>query len=455
MEKKFDEIVNHLITSGFVYPDSEIYGGLSNSWDYGPLGVELKNNIKRAYWKKFVQESPTNVGIDAAILMNPGVWKATGHVATFSDPLIDCKACHARHRADNLIEEQFPDVDVHGMSQEQMMEFIRTNKVKCPVCGKSEFTDIRQFNMMFRTHIGVTEASESLVYLRPETAQGMFVNFKNVQRSTRKKIPFGICAIGKSFRNEITPGNFIFRVREFEQMECEFFCKPGTDLEWFKYWKDYSLKFLESLGIKEENLRYRDHEPAELAFYSKGTCDVEYKFPFGWGEILGVADRTDYDLKRHMDASKESLEYLDPETNEKYVPYCIEPSMGVDRIFLMVATDAYDVEQLENDTRVVMHFKPMLAPYLAAVLPLSKEQREDARELQLKLAKKFSTVYDETASIGKRYRRQDAIGTPFCVTVDFDTKVDGCVTVRDRDSMKQERIPVEKLVAYLEEKLGE
>lgn len=454
MEKKFDEIVNHLITSGFVYPDSEIYGGLSNSWDYGPLGVELKNNIKKAYWKKFVQESPTNVGIDAAILMNPGVWKATGHVATFSDPLIDCKSCHARHRADNLIEEQFPEVDVHGMTQEQMMEFIRDNKVKCPVCGKSDFTDIRQFNMMFRTHIGVTEASESLVYLRPETAQGMFVNFKNVQRSSRKKIPFGICAIGKSFRNEITPGNFIFRVREFEQMECEFFCKPGTDLEWFKYWKDYSLKFLESLGIGEKNLRYRDHEPEELAFYSKGTCDVEYLFPgIGWGEILGVADRTDYDLKRHMDASKQSLEYLDPETNEKYIPYCIEPSMGVDRIFLMVACEAYDVEQLENDSRVVMHFAPKLAPYLATVLPLSKEQREFARELQLDLAKHFSVSYDETASIGKRYRRQDAIGTPFCITVDFDTPNDKCVTIRERDSMEQVRLPISEVRAYLEKKL--
>ena len=455
MEKKFDEIVNHLITSGFVYPDSEIYGGLSNSWDYGPLGVELKNNIKKHYWQKFVQESPTNVGIDAAILMNPGVWKATGHVATFSDPLIDCKSCHARHRADNLIEEQFPEVDVHGMSQEQMMEFIRSKGVKCPVCGKSDFTDIRQFNMMFRTHIGVTEASESLVYLRPETAQGMFVNFKNVQRTSRKKIPFGICAIGKAFRNEITPGNFIFRVREFEQMECEFFCKPGTDLEWFKYWKEYSLKFLESLGIKEENLRYRDHEPEELAFYSKGTCDVEYKFPFGWGEILGVADRTDYDLKRHMDASKQSLEYLDPETNEKYIPYCIEPSMGVDRIFLMVATDAYDVEELEKDSRIVMRFKPSLAPYLAAVLPLSKEQREFSSQLQQKLAKKFHVVYDETASIGKRYRRQDAIGTPFCITVDFDTENDNSVTIRERDSMKQIRLPIDEVASYLEKALEE
>ena len=455
MEKKFDEIVTHLISSGFVYQDSEIYGGLSNSWDFGPLGVELKNNIKKLWWDKFVRESPTNVGIDAAILMNPGVWKATGHVATFADPLIDCKECHSRHRADNLIAAAYPDVDVNGMTNDEMVQFIKDKKVKCPVCGKSNFTDIRQFNLMFRTHIGVTEASESLVYLRPETAQGMFVNFKNVQRTSRKKIPFGICAIGKAFRNEITPGNFIFRVREFEQMECEFFCKPGTDLEWFKYWKEYSLKFLESLGIKEENLRYRDHEPEELAFYSKGTCDVEYKFPFGWGEILGVADRTDYDLKRHMDASKQSLEYLDPETNEKYVPYCIEPSMGVDRIFLMVATDAYDVEELENDSRVVMHFKPNLAPYLAAVLPLSKQQKEFARELQLKLAKKFHVVYDDTGSIGKRYRRQDAIGTPFCITVDFDTENDNSVTIRERDSMKQVRLPIDRVKDYLEEALEE
>jgi glycyl-tRNA synthetase len=454
MEKKFDEIVNHLITSGFVYPDSEIYGGLSNSWDYGPLGVELKNNIKRAYWKKFVQESPTNVGIDAAILMNPGVWKATGHVATFSDPLIDCKSCHARHRADNLIEEQFPDVDVHGMSQEQMMDFIRSNNVKCPVCGKSDFTDIRQFNMMFRTHIGVTEASESLVYLRPETAQGMFVNFKNVQRTSRKKIPFGICAIGKAFRNEITPGNFIFRVREFEQMECEFFCKPGTDLEWFKYWKEYSLKFLESLGIKEENLRYRDHEPEELAFYSKGTCDVEYKFPFGWGEILGVADRTDYDLKRHMDASKQSLEYLDPETNEKYVPYCVEPAVGVDRIFLTVLCDAYDEEEIaEGDTRIVLHLHPALAPYKVAVLPLSKKLGEKATEIFEQLSKKYMCEYDEAGSIGKRYRREDEIGTPYCVTVDFETENDDSVTIRDRDTMEQVRIKIDQLENWLSEKI--
>ena len=456
MEKKFDEIVTHLISSGFVYQDSEIYGGLSNSWDFGPLGVELKNNIKKLWWDKFVRESPTNVGIDAAILMNPGVWKATGHVATFADPLIDCKECHSRHRADNLIAAAYPDVDVNAMTNEEMVQFIKDNKVKCPVCGKSNFTDIRQFNLMFRTHIGVTEASESLVYLRPETAQGMFVNFKNVQRTSRKKIPFGICNIGKSFRNEITPGNFIFRVREFEQMEMEFFCKPGTDLEWFSYWKDFSLKFLESLNISEENLRYRDHEPEELAFYSKATTDVEYKFPgIGWGEILGVADRTDYDLKRHMEASGESLEYLDPETNEKYVPYCIEPSMGVERIFLMIVCEAYDVEQLEKDSRIVMHFKPSLAPYKAAVLPLSKQLNEQAKEVLNMLNKHMSVTYDETASIGKRYRRQDAIGTPFCITVDFDTATDKCVTIRERDSMEQVRIPISEVRNYLLDKIAE
>ena len=455
MDKKFDEIVTHLITSGYVYQDSEIYGGLSNSWDFGPLGVELKNNIKKLWWKKFVQESPTNVGIDAAILMNPRVWQATGHVSTFADPLIDCKECHTRHRADDLIAKACPDVDVNGMTNEEMIAFIKDNKIKCPNCGKSNFTDIRQFNLMFRTHIGVTEESESLVYLRPETAQGMFVNFKNVQRTTRRKIPFGICNIGKSFRNEITPGNFIFRVREFEQMEMEFFCKPGTDLEWFSYWKDYSLKFLESLNVSQENLRYRDHEKEELAFYSKATTDVEYKFPFGWGEILGVADRTDYDLKRHMTASGQSLEYLDPETNEKYVPYCIEPSMGVERIFLMILCEAYDVEQLEKDKRIVMHIKPSLAPYLAAILPLSKELGPKAKEVQSLLNKYFSTVYDETASIGKRYRRQDAIGTPFCITYDYDSLNDDCVTIRERDTMKQERIKISDLRNYLLDKIEE
>ena len=455
MDKKFDEIVNHLITSGFVYQDSEIYGGLSNSWDFGPLGVELKNNIKRLWWRKFVNESPTNVGLDAAILMNPKVWEATGHVSTFNDPLIDCKECKSRHRADNLIEEQYPDVDVHAMTNEDMVKFIKDNHVKCPICGKSNFTDIRQFNMMFKTHIGVTEDSSTEVYLRPETAQGMFVNFKNVQRTTRRKIPFGICNIGKSFRNEITPGNFIFRVREFEQMEMEFFCKPGTDLEWFSYWKDYSLKFLESLGISEENLRYRDHEAAELAFYSKATCDVEYKFPFGWGGVLGVADRTDYDLNRHISYSKQSLDYLDPETNERYVPYCIEPSMGVERIFLMVATEAYDVEHLEKEDRIVMHFKPILAPYLAAVLPLSKQLGDQAKELVNKLNKHFSITYDETGSIGKRYRRQDAIGTPYCITIDFDTATDKSVTIRNRDTMEQVRLPISEVRNYLLDKIEE
>lgn len=453
MEKKFDEIVNHLITSGFVFQDSEIYGGLSNSWDFGPLGVELKNNIKKYYWQKFVNESPTNVGIDAAILMNPKVWEATGHVSTFNDPLIDCKECKARHRADNLIEEQFKDVDVHAMTNEDLMKFIRENHVKCPVCGKSNFTDIRQFNMMFKTHIGVTEDSASEVYLRPETAQGMFVNFKNVQRAARKKLPFGICNIGKSFRNEITPGNFIFRVREFEQMEMEFFCKPGTDLEWFAYWKEYCLNFIESLGIKKDNLRYRDHEPEELAFYSKATTDVEYLFPFGFGEILGIADRTDYDLKRHMDYSKESLEYLDPETNTKLIPYCIEPSMGVERIFLMMCVEAYDKEELDGgDSRVVMRFKPSLAPYFAAVLPLSKQLNDDAREILKSLNKYFRVTFDETGSIGKRYRRQDAIGTPYCITFDFDSKEDLMVTVRERDSMKQERIKISELRNYLLDK---
>ena len=452
MATKFEEIVTHLQTTGFVFQGSQIYGGLQNSWDYGPLGVELKNNIKNFWWRKFVKESPTNVGLDAAIIMNPGVWKATGHVATFNDPLIDCKECHARHRADNLIEEQYPEVDVHNMTNEDMVSFIKEKHVKCPVCGKSNFTDIRQFNMMFKTNIGVIEDSTTLVYLRPEIAQGMFVNFKNVQRSMRKKLPFGICNMGKSFRNEITPGNFLFRLREFEQMEMEFFCKPGTDLEWFAYWKDYALKFIESLGISEERLRYRDHEPEELAFYSKGTCDVEYLFPFGWGEILGVADRTDYDLGRHMQASGESLEYLDPETNEKYVPYCVEPSMGVDRLFLMTVCEAYEVQQLEKDSRIVMHFKPHLAPYIAAVLPLSKQLNEQAKEVLHKINKHFSVTYDETGSIGKRYRRQDMIGTPYCITIDFDTANDNSVTIRDRDTMEQIRLPINEVANFLMEK---
>lgn len=447
---KFETIVTHLQSTGYVYQGSQIYGGLSNTWDYGPLGSELKNNLKNLWWKKFVHESPTNVGIDAAILMNPNVWKATGHVSTFNDPLIDCKECHGRFRADQLIEEEFPDVDVNGMTQNEMSEFIKTRNVKCPNCGKSNFTDIRQFNMMFKTHIGVTEDSSSEVYLRPETAQGVFVNFKNVQRSTRHKLPLGICNVGKSFRNEITPGNFTFRMREFEQMECEFFCKPGTDLEWFKYWKEFSINFVKSLGINQEKLRFRDHEPAELAFYSKGTTDIEYLFPFGWGEIWGIADRTDYDLKRHQEYSKADLSYLDPDTNEKYIPYCIEPSLGLDRLFLMVVTDSYDEETLENgEIRKVMHLAPFLAPYKAAILPLSKQLNDKANDIFNSLIPYINVTMDVTGSIGKRYRRNDEIGTPYCITYDFDSENDGCVTVRDRDSMKQERIKISDLKEYL------
>lgn len=453
----FETITQHLQNAGFVFQGSQIYGGLSNTWDYGPLGSEMKRNIRNLWWKKFVQESPTNVAIDSAILMNPKVWEATGHVSTFNDPMVDCKACKARHRADELIKNEYPDVDVDGMTFEQMDAFIKEHAMTCPVCGKSDFTPIRKFNMMFKTHIGVTDDASSVVYLRPETAQGVFVNFKNVQRATRKKLPFGICNTGKSFRNEITPGNFTFRTREFDQCEMEFFCKPGTDLEWFAYWKEYCRKFVDSLGVKDENLRYRDHEPAELAFYSKATTDVEYLFPsLGWGEILGVADRTDYDLKRHMDFSGQDLTYFDPETNEKYIPYCIEPSMGLDRLFLMVAVDAYDEEEMANgDKRVVMHLKPALAPYKVAVLPLSKKLNEGALEIANSLNKHFSICYDETGSIGKRYRRQDEIGTPYCICVDFQTAEDHMVTVRDRDSMEQERIAIADLKVYLENKIGE
>lgn len=450
MDNKFDKVVTHLQTTGYVFQGSQIYGGLSNTWDYGPLGSELKNNLQQLWWKKFVSESPTNVGIDAAILMNPKVWEATGHVTTFNDPLIDCKECRGRFRADDLVKEQYPDVDVNGMDLNALSEFIKTHPLKCPQCGKSNFTDVRQFNMMFKTHIGVTDDSKSVVYLRPETAQGVFVNFKNVQRATRRKLPLGIANVGKSFRNEITPGNFIFRTREFTQMELEFFCKPGTDLEWFNYWKDYSISFVESLGVKAENLRFRDHEPEELAFYSKATTDIEYKFPFGWGEIWGIADRTDYDLKRHQDYSGESLDYLDPETNEKYVPYCIEPSLGLDRLFLMIVTDSYDEEVLENgEIRKIMHLKPFLAPYKAAILPLSKQLNEKAKEVFDSLIPYINVNFDTTGSIGKRYRRNDEIGTPYCVTIDFDTLNDGCVTVRERDSMKQERIKIEDLRNYL------
>ena len=451
---EFDKVCNHFIVSGFYYQGSEIYGGLSNTWDYGPLGSEVKMNIRKMWWKKFVQECPMNVGIDAAILMNPRVWEATGHVSTFNDPLIDCKKCKQRFRADQLIEAQFPEADVNGMDNNQMMDFIHQNHVKCPNCGGEDFTDIRQFNMMFKTHIGVTEDSKAVVYLRPETAQGMFVNFKNVVRTTRKKLPLGICNVGRAFRNEITPGQMTFRTREFDQMEMEFFCKPGDDLKWFDYWKKHCLDFVDSLGIKKENLRYRDHEQAELAFYSKATTDIEYLFPFGWGEVWGIADRTDYDLRRHMEYSKESLEYLDPETNEKYVPYCIEPSVGLDRLVLMTLCDAYDEEQIgDNDTRVVMHLSPAVAAYKAAILPLSKKLEEKAKEVESLLNKYMNVVYDDTGSIGKRYRRQDAIGTPYCVTIDFDTLEDNAVTIRERDSMQQVRLPIADLAKYLSVKI--
>ena len=450
----FDKITSHLIVSGYYYPGSEIYGGLSNSWDYGPLGAEVSRNIQKMWWKKFVQESPTNVGMDAAILMNPSVWKATGHVATFNDPLIDCKSCKSRHRADNLIEDAFPDVQVTAMTFEDMDKFIEEHEIVCPVCGKKNFTKIRQFNMMFKTHIGVTEDSSSEVYLRPETAQGMFVNFKNVMRSTRRKLPVGICNIGRAFRNEITPGQMTFRTREFTQMEMEFFCTPGTDLEWFAYWKKFCLNFVNTLGIKEEKLRWRDHDKEELAFYSKATTDIEYLFPFGWGEVWGIADRTDYDLKRHMEHSGQSLEYFDPITNEKYIPYCIEPSVGLDRLVLMALCDAYDEELLENgETRVVMHLAPYVAPYKIAILPLTKKLDEKSREIETILRKYFQVVYDETGSIGKRYRRQDAIGTPYCLTIDFDTLEDNQVTIRERDSMTQIRLPIKDLVNYFNVKL--
>ena len=466
-DKTMDKIVALCKGRGFVYPGSEIYGGLANSWDYGPLGVEYKNNIKRAWMKKFVQESPYNVGLDSAILMNSQVWVASGHVATFNDPLIDCRACKMRHRADKLVEsfvqEKGMDVNVEAMTGEQLVDFIRENKVPCPGCGKSDFTDIRKFNLMFKTHQGVTEDSSTEVYLRPETAQGIFVNFKNIQRTTRKKIPFGVAQVGKSFRNEITPGNFIFRVREFEQMELEFFCKPGTDLEWFQYWREYCHQWLLGLGMTEEHLRLRDHEKEELSFYSKATTDFEYLFPFGWGELWGVADRTDYDLSQHIKTSGQDLSYFDPETNERYVPYVIEPSLGADRVALAFLVDAYDeevVDESKNDTRVVLHLHPALAPFKCAVLPLSKKLAGPAQELYARLAKEFMVDYDDSGSIGKRYRRQDEIGTPFCITVDFDTvgddtkPGDGCVTVRDRDTMEQVRMPMDQLESYIRSKLA-
>ncbi len=452
-EKTFNDVVAHMKNSGFVYQGSEIYGGLANTWDFGPLGVELKNNIKNAWWKRFIQESVHNVGIQSAILMNPNVWVASGHVGGFSDPLMDCKACKSRFRADQLIEEATHGVvNPAGMSNEEMEQFIREHEIACPKCGAHDFTSIRQFNLMFKTFQGVLEDAKSAIYLRPETAQGIFVNFKNVQRTMRKKLPFGVGQIGKSFRNEITPGNFIFRTREFEQMELEFFCKPGTDLEWFDYYCKACVGFLEDLGLHGENIRLRAHEQEELAHYSNGTSDIEYNFayPIGWGELWGIADRTDFDLKAHQDTSKQSLEYFDQETNEKYIPYVIEPSVGVERLLLALMCEAYTEEKVgENDTRLVLKLHPYLAPYKAAVLPLSKKLSAQAMDVFRQLAGEFSTTFDDAQSIGKRYRRQDSIGTPFCVTVDFETETDGCVTVRDRDSMEQERVALSDLNEYL------
>ncbi|HIR11588.1 MAG TPA: glycine--tRNA ligase [Candidatus Fimenecus excrementavium] len=453
-EKTMEKIVTLCKNRGFVYPGSEIYGGLSNSWDYGPLGVEFKNNVKRAWWQKFVQENPYNVGLDSAILMNPQVWVASGHVGGFSDPLMDCKDCKTRHRADKLIEDT--GVNPAGWSFEEMSDYIKEHNICCPNCGSCNFTDIRKFNLMFKTFQGVTEDAKNELYLRPETAQGIFVNFPNIQRTTRRKVPFGVCQIGKSFRNEITPGNFIFRTREFEQMELEFFCKPGTELEWFAYWKDYCKKWLLSLGIREEDLRLRDHEKEELSHYSNATTDFEFMFPFGWGELWGVASRTDFDLTQHQNTSGKNLEYFDQEANEKYLPYVVEPSLGADRVALAFLCEAYDEEVVDaekNDTRVVMHFHPALAPMKAAVLPLSKKLSEQATEVYTMLSKKFMVDYDDAGSIGKRYRRQDEIGTPFCITYDFDSVEDGCVTVRDRDTMEQVRLPIADLVNYIEEKV--
>ncbi len=458
-KKTMDKIVALCKNRGFIFAGSDIYGGLSNSWDYGPLGVELKNNVKRAWWKKFIQESRYNVGLDSAIIMNPRTWQASGHLGGFSDPLMDCKVCKARHRADKLIEDYAfqhgTDDNPASWSDDEMYSFIKEHHITCPDCGSSDFTTIRKFNLMFKTFIGVTEDSTNTVYLRPETAQGIFVNFRNVARSTRRKMPFGIGQIGKSFRNEITPGNFVFRTREFEQMELEFFCRPGTDMEWFAYWRGFCRDWLINLGMDPAHMRLRDHSPEELCFYSKGTTDIEYLFPFGWGELWGIADRTDYDLTQHQNTSGESMEYFDPETNEKYIPYVVEPSLGADRVTLAFLSDAYDEEELgDGDTRVVLHFHPALAPVKAAVLPLSKKLSQEALELYDELAKYMHVEFDETGSIGKRYRRQDEIGTPFCITYDFDTKErDNCVTIRDRDTMEQVRLPISEVRSYIESKL--
>ena len=457
-KKTMEKIVALCKNRGFIFPGSEIYGGLANSWDYGPLGVEYKNNVKKAWWKKFVQESRYNVGLDAAIIMNPETWVASGHVGGFSDPLMDCKGCKARHRADKLIEDYAfqngLDDNPASWTFEEMAAYIKEKNIVCPICGGKDFADIKKFNLMFKTFIGVTEESSSTVYLRPETAQGIFVNFPAVQRSARKKLPFGICQIGKSFRNEITPGNFVFRTREFEQMELEFFCKPGTDLEWFAYWKNFCHQWLLDLGMKDENLRLRDHDPEELCFYSKATTDFEFLFPFGWGELWGIADRTDYDLTQHGNHSGKDLTFFDQETNEHYVPYVVEPSLGADRVALAFLVDAYDEEEIsEGDVRTVLHLHPARAPVKCAVLPLSKKLSEKALELYDELAKEFNIEFDETGSIGKRYRRQDEIGTPFCITYDFDTENDGCVTVRDRDTMEQVRIPLAEVKSYIAEKI--
>ena len=468
-EKTMDKIVALCKNRGFIFAGSEIYGGLANTWDYGPLGVELKNNVKKAWWKKIVQENPYNVGQDSAILMNPQTWVASGHLGGFSDPLMDCKECKERFRADKLIEdfcaEQNITLDkpIDAFSQEEMAAFIEEHQVPCPSCGKHNFTDIRQFNLMFKTFQGVTEDAKNTVYLRPETAQGIFVNFNNVQRTTRRKLPFGVCQIGKSFRNEITPGNFTFRTREFEQMELEFFCKPGTDLEWFNYWRNFCHEWLLNLNMKDENLRLRDHDPEELCFYSKATTDFEFMFPFGWGELWGVADRTDYDLTQHQNTSGVDMTYFDQETGEHYIPYVVEPSLGADRVVLAFLVEAYDeevVDAAKNDVRVVMHFHPALAPFKCAVLPLSKKLGDKAMEIRNELAKDFMVDYDDAGSIGKRYRRQDEIGTPLCITVDFQTvgddkvEADGCVTVRDRDTMEQVRMPISELKDYIAKKVA-
>ena len=460
-EKTMDKITALCKGRGFVFAGSEIYGGLANSWDYGPLGVELKNNIKRAWWQKFVHESEYNVGLDSSILLNPRVWEASGHVVNFNDPLIDCKSCKMRHRADHLIEEWCAGRGVTGvnpaaMDNDALIAYIRDNGLTCPNCGKTDFTDVRKFNMMFRTYQGVTEDSSTELYLRPETAQGIFINFKNVQRTTRKKIPFGVAQIGKSFRNEITPGNFTFRTREFEQMEMEFFCKPGTELEWFDYWRSFCRDWLLLLGLREESIRARDHSKEELSHYSNATTDFEFLFPFGWGELWGVASRTDFDLTAHQTASGETMEYFDQESGERYIPYVVEPALGPDRMMLAILTDAYDeevVDKEKNDVRTVLHLHPALAPFKCAVLPLSKKLSPAAEEIYGKLRKSFMVDFDDSGSIGKRYRRQDEIGTPFCVTYDFGSENDGSVTVRDRDSMTQERIPIDGLAAYLSEKL--